>query len=43
MTLTPLLEDKKGNQTIVTYEEMEWDVEVSDSLFSLSRLRRGRE
>lgn len=42
LVLRPLLDDKKGNETIVLYEKMEYDIEVSDSLFSLSRLRRGR-
>ncbi|MEM6532401.1 MAG: outer membrane lipoprotein-sorting protein [Myxococcota bacterium] len=42
MTLVPLSEDKEGHRTVVVYEDMSWDVEVSDSLFSLSRLRRGR-
>ncbi len=42
LVLKPLLDDKKGNETVVTYDEMEWDIELSDSLFSLSRLRRGR-
>jgi outer membrane lipoprotein-sorting protein len=40
MTLTPLLEDKKGNQTVVVYEDIKFDVPVDDGLFSLSNLRR---
>jgi outer membrane lipoprotein-sorting protein len=41
MTLTPLTPDKKGNRTVVVYEELKFDVSVPDSLFSLSNLRRG--
>ncbi len=42
MTLTPLTEDKRGNRTVVTYKELRFDVPVSDSLFSLTSLKRGR-
>lgn len=42
LVLEPLLDDKRGHKTVVTYDEMEWDIEADDSLFSLSRLRRGR-
>ncbi|MBW1713507.1 MAG: outer membrane lipoprotein-sorting protein [Deltaproteobacteria bacterium] len=42
MVLTPLTEDKKGNRTELIYQELEFDVELEDDLFSLSNLRRGR-
>ncbi|MDH5753128.1 MAG: outer membrane lipoprotein-sorting protein, partial [Deltaproteobacteria bacterium] len=33
--------DKPGEYTTVIYEEMEFDVELSDEMFSLQNLRRG--
>lgn len=41
MTITPLLGDKKGNQTTIEYEQMSFDVPVSEQTFSLANLRRG--
>ena len=38
----PLSQDKKGRRTIILYRELEFDLELSKSLFSLSNLRRGR-
>lgn len=41
MTLTPLTADKKGNRTVVIYKDIDFDVEISGSLFSLTTLKRG--
>jgi outer membrane lipoprotein-sorting protein len=41
MTLTPLLDDKRGHRTTVTYESLELDHPVPESTFSLQRLREG--
>ena len=40
MTLVPLR--KEGHQTVVEYEDMEFDVEHPANLFTLTRLRRSR-
>ncbi|MBU0554087.1 outer membrane lipoprotein-sorting protein [Myxococcota bacterium] len=40
MILKPLL--KEGNVTIVRYEEMKFDLDLDEGLFSLTRLQRGR-
>ena len=42
MTLTPLSEEKRGNVTVLVYEEMEFDIPLDDNLFTLSSLRRRR-
>ena len=42
MTLTPLSGDKLGNETVVSFDEMEFDVEVKSTTFSEANLRRGR-
>ena len=42
MTLTPLSEDKRGNETVVSFDAMEFDVEVNSTTFSEANLRRGR-
>ena len=42
MTLTPLSEDKLGNKTVMSFEEMQFDVEVKATTFSEANLRRGR-
>ncbi len=41
MTLTPLTADKRGNETVVIYDELEFDEPLPDRLFSLTNLRRG--
>jgi outer membrane lipoprotein-sorting protein len=40
MTLIPLL--KKGNKTVVVYDEMAFDLALPDNTFTLTNLRRGR-
>ena len=42
MTIIPRSEDKKGHQTSITYDQMSFDVDVDEQVFSLSNLRRGR-
>lgn len=42
MTLTPLSEEKRGNETVVSFDAMEFDVEVNSTTFSEANLRRGR-
>ncbi len=42
LTLTPLSEEKKGQQTILVYEELEFDLELPPDLFTLTNLRRER-
>ena len=41
MTLTPLSEDKLGNKTVMSFEEMQFGVEVKATTFSEANLRRG--
>ena len=40
MTLRPLLKD--GNETVITYEDLAFDVELPENTFTLTNLRRGR-
>lgn len=42
MTLTPQDSDKKGHKTEMVYHDIKFDVEVQDSMFSLSELERKR-
>lgn len=42
MTLTPLSDDKRGNETVVSFDEMEFDAQVKEATFSEANLRRGR-
>ena len=42
MTLTPLSKDKLGNKTMMSFEEMQFDVEVKAATFTEANLRRGR-
>ena len=42
MTLTPLSEEKLGNKTVMSFEEMSFDVKVKATTFSEANLRRGR-
>jgi len=37
-----LIPEEEGRKTIITYEEVEFDVEIDDDTFSMKRLRRGR-
>ena len=40
MTMIPL--DKRGHSTVVTYEKLEFDVNLPKNLFSVARLRSGK-
>jgi outer membrane lipoprotein-sorting protein len=40
MTLKPLL--KEGHQTVIIYEDMAFDIELPETTFTLTNLRRGR-
>ncbi len=42
LTLTPLTEDKQGNSTVIVYDEMEFDIALGPTMFSLTSLRRDR-
>jgi outer membrane lipoprotein-sorting protein len=42
MTLTPLSEDNLGNKTVMSFEEMQFNVDVNATTFSEANLRRGR-
>lgn len=42
MTLTPLSEDKRGNRTVMVYEEAAFDIKLPADLFSLTTLRQGK-
>ena len=42
MTLIPHAEDKEGHKTIMEFQEMDFDAEVSSKTFSMTNLRRGR-
>lgn len=42
MTIIPYAQDKKGHQTSIQYEQMSFDVDIDEQVFSLSNLRRGR-
>jgi hypothetical protein len=42
MSLVPEDEDKEGHMTELVYLAMEFDIDVPESTFSLSRLERQR-
>lgn len=42
ISFLPLSEEKKGNQTILTFEKIAFDVDIKDFTFSQANLRRGR-
>jgi outer membrane lipoprotein-sorting protein len=42
MTLVPADDDKKGHRTEMVYHEIEFDLDMPDSMFSLSELERTR-
>lgn len=42
ISVKPLLDDKKGNETVLVYRDIVFDLELDETLFSLARLRRGR-
>lgn len=42
IAVKPLLDDKQGNETVLIYRDIVFDLELDDTLFSLARLRRGR-
>jgi outer membrane lipoprotein-sorting protein len=42
LTLTPLTADKRGHQTVVVYDSLEFDEPLPEDIFSLTHLRRGR-
>jgi hypothetical protein len=42
MTLIPTDKDEEGHQTIMTYHRIEFDVDLPESTFSLSRLEQQR-
>jgi outer membrane lipoprotein-sorting protein len=42
ISFLPLSEEKKGNQTILTFEKIVFDVDIKDFTFSQANLRRGR-
>ena len=42
MTIEPLIGENKGNKTVMTYVEMDFDAQVDARVFSLSSLRRKR-
>ncbi len=42
ITIEPLSDDKEGHRTVMTYEEIDFNVEVSPATFSMANLRRGR-
>ncbi len=42
MTIEPLIGENKGNKTVMTYVEMDFDADVDPRVFSLSSLRRAR-
>jgi outer membrane lipoprotein-sorting protein len=42
MEMIPLSERKKGNKTLITYTDVEFDVELSDDTFSMRNLQKKR-